>query len=139
MADINIALEKREKDQTEMFQQLTTAMAKISENMKAFEFQNEMLRKENTELKSQGTEASSKGDTAAIKEQMKNKDFMITNLQKEVNDLKNKRAETTREMNAIREQINLLKATAKGEKRNIVEQPKPQSLTLKFDDFSDKL
>lgn len=139
MADINIAMEKREKASAEMFQQLAASMAAITESVKSFEYQNELLRRENTDLK--GAEVSVKigADSIAMKEQMKAKDFMIANLQKEINDLKNKRAETTREMNSIREQINLLKATAKGEKRNIVDHPKSQSLTLKFDDFSDKL
>jgi FtsZ-binding cell division protein ZapB len=142
IADINIAMEKREKNQTEMFDQMKIAMASISESMKSFEYQNEMLRKENAELKG-GPDTSSvvvKNDSGAMKEQMKAKDYMIANLQKEVNDLKNKRADTTREMNIIRHQIIQLKAAAKGEKPipdNV--QQKPQSLTLKFDDFSDKL
>jgi FtsZ-binding cell division protein ZapB len=142
ITDINIAMEKREKNQAEMFDQMKIAMASINESIKSFEFQNEMLRKENAELKG-GPDTSSvvvKNDSGVMKEQMKAKDYMIANLQKEVNDLKNKRADTTREMNIIRHQINQLKAAAKGEKPipNNVQQ-KPQSLTLKFDDFSDKL
>lgn len=139
IADIHIAMEKREKNNAEMTQQLTDSMKVIAESMNTFEFQNDMLRKENAELKSV-SDGTTKNDPGAMKEQMKAKDYMIANLQKEVNDLKTKRAETTREMNLIREQINLLKSAAKGEKRGpTIEQPRHQSLTLKFDDFSDKL
>ena len=139
ISDINITMEKNEKVHGEMYQQILNSMATMNESFKKFEYQNDMLRRENADLKT-GSENLPKGsDTVALKEQMKMKDFMVANLQKEVTDLKSKRAETTREMNTIREQINHLKAAAKGEKRNPAVESKSQSLTLKFDDFSDKL
>ena len=139
ISDINITMEKNEKIHGEMYQQILNSMATMNESFEKFEYQNDMLRRENADLKT-GSENLPKGsDTVALKEQMKMKDFMVANLQKEVTDLKSKRAETTREMNTIREQINHLKAAAKGEKRNPAVESKSQSLTLKFDDFSDKL
>lgn len=142
IVEINNRLQISEKKQEEASQQLLASIASMSESLQSFQYQNEMLRKENDELKS-GTTGEGlpiQEHSSAIKERMKAKDFMIENLQKEINDLKNKRAETTREMNSIREQINVLKATAKGEKRSPTNETRPPlALTLKFDDFSDSL
>jgi predicted RNase H-like nuclease (RuvC/YqgF family) len=126
-------MDANEKNQAEMFQQLMSAIESMSDTLKSFQAQNEMLKKENIDLRT--APETSKNDSATLKA----KDFMIANLQKEVNDLKNKRAETTREMNQIREQINVLKLAAKGEKQVPKSEPKAQAITLKFDDFSDKL
>lgn len=117
--------------------------------MSAFEFQNQTLRAENAEMKEliKGLEAEnrtvvkSKNDSVGLQAQVKTKDLTIANLQKEITDLKSQRAETTNEMSSIREQINQLKQTAKGNKRplQVSNEQKPQPLTLKFDDFNDKL
>lgn len=149
IADININIEKRDKKYDDIFTQLTDALEKITMSMSSFEYQNEMLRNENTEMKQlvKGLEnenktiAVNKSESSSTKEQMKAKDFMIVNLQKEVNDLKSQRAETTREMSSIREQIIQLKSTAKGEKRGPLKDvnERSQILTLKFDNLSDKL
>lgn len=110
--------------------------------MSAFEFQNQTLRTENNDLKEliKGLEAENR-TVDQSKSQMKTKDIAIANLQKEITDLKSQRAETTNEMSSIREQINQLKQTAKGNKRplQVSNEQKPQPLTLKFDDFNDKL
>ena len=140
ISDINISMEKNEKVHGDMYQQIFALMGSMNESFKKFEYQNDMLKRENADMKTGSDNLPKGSDTAAAaKEQMKTKDFMIVNLQKEVTDLKSKRAETTREMNAIREQINNLKAAAKGEIRNPAVESRTQSLTLKFDDFSDKL
>lgn len=143
IADLTITIENRDK-------KLMDSLEKITISMSAFEYQNEMLKKQNNELREmmKGLEnenksvVTSKQDSAAMKEQIKVKDLVISNLQKEVNALKSQRAETTREMNDIHEQINQLKATAKGEsKRAPLKDSNDQqrSFTLKFDNFNDKL
>lgn len=150
IADININIEKRDKKYDVIFSQLTDSLEKITMSMSSFEYQNEVLRKDNTEMKQlmKGLEnenksiASTKHESSSMKEQVKAKDFMIANLQKEVNDLKIQRAETTREMSSIREQIDQLKLSAKGEaKRDPLREVSKQGniLTLKFDNLSDKM
>lgn len=140
--DIRILFNGQEKKNDNMFKTLTDALEKITVSMSALEYQNELLRKENKEQKQMGAADGNSKESSSMKEQMKAKDFMVANLQKEVNDLKSQRAETTREMNSIREQINHLKATAKGEKRDPLKdanEQKPKKLTLTFDNVSDKL
>lgn len=149
VGDIADSINKRDKKNDDYFQQLTDSLEKITASISAFEFQNELLRKENGDLKEvlkvaeaeRQINALSKSDSSTMKEFMKAKDQMIVNLQKEVNDLKSQRSDTTREMNLIREQINTLKATAKGERVPLKDknEQKQAPLTLKFDDFSDKL
>lgn len=148
ISDIADGVNKRDKKFDATFKTLTDSLEKITVSMSAFEYQNELLRKENAELKnvvkileSDGKQnVTNKNDSSSLKDTMKAKDFMIANLQKEVNDLKAQRADTTREMNSIREQINILKATAKGERAPLKEKnDQKQTITLKFDDFSDKL
>lgn len=150
LADININIEARDKNNADIFTQLSQSLEKITISMSSFEYQNEMLRKENAEMKQliKALENENKliglsrKDAVSLKEQMKAKDIMIANLQKEVSDMKTQRLETTGEMKAIQEKINQLKAAAKGEKkrdplRDIND--RGQSLTLKFDDFNDKV
>lgn len=128
-------MEKSDKNNGEMLQQLIIAAAGITKSMKSFEYQNDTLRKENAELKG-GVEGGSKNDLAAIKA----KDNIIANLQKEVSDLKNNRAEAAREMNVLTDQVNLLKSAAKGEKCSPpIKKSIPHSFSIKFDDFSDNL
>lgn len=134
IVELKSKMESNERKQTEMFEQLMASMATMSDTVKAFQHEKDALKKENEALKN-GTEHVPKSDSAALKA----KDYMIANLQKEINDMKNKRAETTREMNTIREQINVLKLAAKGEKPAPKPEPKAQAITLKFDDFSDTL
>jgi len=149
--DVASSNEKHDEKNATMFQHLTDSLEKIATTTSAFEAQNEHLRKENNELKQmlkaiendKKMNSVSKNDASSLKDEMKNKDFVIATLQKEVTDLKAQRAETTREMNSIREQINSLKQTAKGERVPLKDKndqkSQPQTLTLKFDDFSDKL
>lgn len=149
ISDIADFSDKRDKKLDTTFKTLTDSLEKITVSMSAFEYQNERLKKENADLSNiiktlendSKQNVVSKNDSSTMKEQMKTKDFVIASLQKEVNDLKAQRADTTREMNTIREQINVLKATAKGERIPLKDknEQKSQTLTLKFDDFSDKL
>lgn len=140
----------RDKKNSDFLSQLTDSLEKITISISTFEYQNDILRKENAEIKQlvKGLEnenktiASSHKASASMMEQMKAKDFMIKNLQKEVTDLKSQRADTAREMKGIHDQINQLKAAAKGENkrdplRDVNE--RGQSLTLKFDNFNDKV
>lgn len=134
IVELKSKMESNERKQTEMFEQLMASMATLSDTVKSFQHEKDALKKENEALKN-GTDHVPKSDSAALKA----KDYMIANLQKEINDMKNKRAETTREMNTIREQINVLKLAAKGEKPAPKPEAKAQPITLKFDDFSDTL
>ena len=150
LSDINIKIESRDEKNEQLFMQLTDSLEKITMSISSFEYLNDMLRKENNEMKEliKGLQnenkqiASSHNESATMKEQIEEKDFMITNLQKEVNDLKSQRAETAREMKTIKEQINQLTAAAKGEnKRGLFRDvnERGQSLTLKFDNFNDRV
>lgn len=145
ISDVADFSSKRDKKLDSTFKTLSDSLEKITVSMSAFEYQNELMRKENAELKQEMNnykqQVISKNESSPSKELIKAKDFTIASLQKEVTDLKAQRAATTREMNSIREQINILKASAKGERVPLKDknEQKPHTLTLKFDDFSDKL
>jgi hypothetical protein len=79
---------------------------------------------------------------------LKQKNTTITNLHKDIAELKSQRAETALAMVHIQEQVRALKLNAKGENKDGLRTPlklvngndtKSTSLTLKFDDYSDKL
>ena len=127
---------------------LAVSLEQLTKSMSTFEYQNQLLRTENANIKA--TSAALEEEIKAIscsnnlstdaKELMKIKDSTIKNLHKEITELKNQRADTTREMAIIREQIAQLKAATKGENRFQRGGAEPrQALTLKFDNLNDKL
>lgn len=84
---------------------------------------------------------SSNKNPAGVQDQIKAKDTIIQGLKKEINDLKTQRAEVSKEMVSFKDQIEQLNAKTKGEVRPLreVNGQVKHSLTLKFDEFSDKL
>lgn len=108
------------------------------------------LKQDNVELKAKISkiEAEGVGGSSTAGEQLRLKDTIIAGLRKEVQDLKSQRAATANQMLDIQEQISELKKNAIANKEdrapfknttNENQQPKPITLSLKFDDISDRL
>lgn len=142
-------MRSRDKKTEDAMKQMQESLEKMSITMKRFETQNEKLRTENEELKSVSLaqrglalqpEASS-ASTANYKEVLKVKDATINSLMKENAEMRAQRIENTREMNAVRSQIDQLKNASTGEMRRLGEgeEPRQLNLTLKFDQVNDKL
>lgn len=122
--------------------QMQESLERITLSMSAFEYQNQLLRQENEELKRKvdvvSAAPSNKG--SGSKESHKAKDAQIALLLKENGELRAQRAETSREMCRIREQISDLKNSTKSDQRPLNgTEPRPEKLTLKFDNINDKL
>lgn len=149
VSSLSDLMKTRDKKTEVAMKQMQESLEKMSITMKAFETQNEKLRNENEELKSNNSAQrglalqpdSKSAPTANFKEVLKVKEATINSLMKENAEMRAQRIENTREMNAVRAQIDQLKNAAKGEKRRLGEgdEPRQQNLTLKFDNVNDKL
>lgn len=108
--------------------------------------QNRAMKKEFLELKEvmanmRFDQPEPNATEGQLKELLRTKDIQITNLKKEVHDLKVQRAETAKNMAEIQKEVNDLKNRQLGSagrppltQKN--EYKKPISLSLKFDDLS---
>lgn len=149
VSSLSDMMKSRDKKTEDAMKQMQESLEKMSITMRTFETNNEKLKTENEDLKSNSI--GQKGlaiqldpkaaSNANYKEVLKSKDATIAALMKENQEMRTQRTENTREMNAIREQVNQLKNAAKGEKRRLGEadEPRQQNLTLKFDNVNDKL
>lgn len=149
MAKIDSLGDELKRKDKKLEDMVSSFSEKLTMTMSSVEHQNEVFRKEIEEQREMSIAmeetrfANNKNIPADTKELLKVKDVMIKNLQKEVLDLKTQRAETTREMTKIQEQITLLKNAAKGDpKRSTLRDQIERSrapLTMKLDNQNSKL
>lgn len=106
------------------------------------EEQNRQLRKENLEIKElvrnlhgNGVMGSSSMSDSQLTEQLRMKDNMITTLRKEIQELKQQRADSAKQLTEIKLHVDQLKASKRDPLAPKNEQKQPISLSLKFDDF----
>lgn len=151
LSEISTAQEKNDKRNEEMLKQVMNSMEQLTIRMTRVDSENVELRQANNDLKElikalqneNQMVVDSKKESSSMKEEMKGKDLMIANLQKENNDLKTQRARHSRELEAVREQIKELKITAKGGFRRQplkdANKQMPGPVTLTFKSADDKL
>lgn len=148
ISSLSDLMKSRDQKSEETMTRMMDSLEKMTVSMSAFEYQNQLLRQSNEDLKKQvevlhaGSQSGSKPSSGDSKDSHKTKDATIATLLKENGELRAQRAETTREMFAIREQISQLKNNAKGENKRPLRdgnEPRQQNLTLKFDNVNDKL
>lgn len=107
------------------------------------------LKNDNAELKQKIVKMDEEGFLGgnSASEQLKAKDAVIASLKKEIQDLKSQRAEAAKQMLEIQQQIGELKRKNAMSRDDRVLQnstsenqpPKPITLSLKFDDISDRM
>lgn len=136
------ALQKKIDDiTTNLERQNNTMTGAFSQVMIMLEDQNKQLRNDKKDLmellKNSGESPmnASKSDDQ-IKEQLRVKETLITNLRKEVHELKLQRAEAARSILEIQNQVKELKENKRDPLAPKNEQKPIMSLSLKFDDFA---
>lgn len=147
LSEIITAQEKRNEIDDERHKQV---MDQLTMDMTRVDSENDELRKANADMKDiiralqneNKMIVDSKKESSSMREEMRVKDFMIANLQKENNELKNQRATYSRELESVRNQIKELKVTAKQNKRQPLKDANkqtPDSVVLTFNASEDKL
>lgn len=137
ISEINTNLERQNKTIISTFEQM---MSFVTE-------QNSQLRKDNLEMKDMlknigegSISFSGAGGNVKLKDLCRAKDETITNLRKEIQELKMQRAETAKQMEEIQKQVQELKIRQAGDRSPLksmnAAQKQPISLSLKFDDFA---
>lgn len=141
ISSLSDMMKKNEESTNFMKQSLET----MNLTLKSFETQNKRLKAENDEFKisalNKGLTPNSKLSSLNNNDMLKIKDATIAALMKENASLRAQRTVHTREMAAVRSQVDQMKNAARGEnfrpQRN--EEAEQQNMTLKFDTITNKL